>query len=230
MTIIKLTEEKESKKIDFEKPSLTVDMVVYTVKDNDLKILLIKRNTAPFKDMWAIPGGFVKKGETLEEAAKRELFEETNVKDIYLEQLYSFGDPGRDPRGWVVTVTYVALISSENLKLIAKTDAKDVKWFSAYKLPKLAFDHEKILTIALTRLRSKLEYTNVGFQLLPKKFTLTQLQNTYEIILAKKLDKRNFRKKILSLGTIEEVDEFKRDGNHRPAKLYTFKEEVIVTE
>jgi 8-oxo-dGTP diphosphatase len=207
---------------EYERPALTVDVVIYTIKEGDLKVLLIQRNTEPFREMWAIPGGFVIKGETLEIAAKRELFEETGVKDIYLEQLYSFGDPGRDPRGWVVTVSYFALISSDNLKITANTDARDVKWFSAYKLPKLAFDHDKILHLALNRLRAKLEYTNVGFQLLPKRFTLTELQRTYEIIYDKELDKRNFRKKILSLEVLKQLDEFRREGNHRPARLYTF--------
>lgn len=207
---------------EYERPALTVDVVIYTIKDNELKVLLIQRNTDPYKDMWAIPGGFVLKGETLEKAAIRELQEETGVKDIYLEQLYSFGDPGRDPRGWVVTVAYFALISSENIKIQADTDAKDVKWFSVYDLPKLAFDHDKILKLSLERLRSKLEYANVGFQLLPKKFTLTALQKVYEVILNKTMDKRNFRKKILSFNIIEETNEFKKDGNHRPARLFTY--------
>jgi len=209
---------------EYERPALTVDVVIYTIQDNELKILLIQRNTDPYKDMWAIPGGFVLKGETLEQAAARELSEETGVKDIYLEQLYSFGDPGRDPRGWVVTVAYFALISSDNLKIEADTDAKDVKWFSVYDLPRLAFDHDKILKLSLERLRAKLEYANVGFQLLPKKFTLTALQKTYEVILNKTMDKRNFRKKILSFNIIKETDEFKRDGNHRPARLFTYVE------
>lgn len=209
---------------DYERPALTVDLVIYTVKDNDLKILLIKRNSEPFKDMWAIPGGFVQNGETLEQAANRELFEETGVRDIYLEQLYTFGEPGRDPRGWVVTVAYIALISSDNLKLFASTDAQDVSWFSVYQKPTLAFDHEKILDYSLKRLRAKLDYTPVAFQLLPKKFTLTELQRIYEIILNKTLDKRNFRKKMLSLDIIKQTEEMKRDGNHRPARIYTFSE------
>lgn len=212
-----------SKEKEYKKPSVTVDIVVFTIKDKDLKILLIKRELEPFKDKWAIPGGFVLEGETLEQAAKRELSEETNVKDIYLEQLYSFGDPNRDPRGWVITIAYYALISSDNLNILASTDAKDVKWFSVNKLPELAFDHDKILQTALNRLRAKLEYTNVALELLPKKFTLTQLQNTHEIILGKNLDKRNFRKRILSLNIVEPDEEFKRDGSHRPARLYTFK-------
>ena len=212
----------DSHSYEYERPALTVDVVIYTIQGNDLKVLLIQRNSDPFKDMWAIPGGFVLKGETLSEAAARELAEETGVKDIYLEQLYSFGDPGRDPRGWVVTVSYYALISSDNLKIEADTDAKDVKWFSVYDLPALAFDHDKILSLSLERLRSKLEYANVGFQLLPKKFTLTALQKTYEIILNKSIDKRNFRKKILSHDIVKETDEYKRDGNHRPARLFTY--------
>lgn len=220
--MIKQENGKDLFTYEYERPALTVDVVIYTIKDGDLKVLLIQRNTEPFKEMWAIPGGFVINGETLEIAAKRELYEETGVKDIYLEQLYSFGNPGRDPRGWVVTVAYFALISSDNLRIIANTDAQDVRWFSAYKLPELAFDHDKILKLALNRLRAKLEYTNVGFQLLPKKFTLTELQRTYEIIYDKELDKRNFRKKILSLDVLKQLDEFRREGNHRPARLYTF--------
>lgn len=218
----KLADNKGIFTYDYERPALTVDVVIFTIKNRDLKVLLIQRNTDPYKNMWAIPGGFVRNGETLEVAARRELREETSVKDIYLEQLYSFGDPGRDPRGWVVTVAYFALISSENLKIVANTDAQDVKWFSAYKLPPLAFDHDKIIQLALNRLRSKLEYTNIAFQLLPKKFTLTELQNTYEIILNKELDKRNFRKRIISLDIIKPLDEYKREGNHRPAMLYNF--------
>ncbi len=209
---------------EYERPALTVDVVIYTIQGNELKVLLIQRNTEPFKDMWAIPGGFVLKGENLEEAATRELAEETGVKDIYLEQLYSFGDSGRDPRGWVVTVAYYALISSDNLKIEADTDAKDVRWYSIYDLPPLAFDHQKILNLSLERLRAKLEYANVGFQLLPKKFTLTALQKTYEVILNRTMDKRNFRKKILSHSIVKETEEFKRDGNHRPARLFTYVE------
>ena len=191
MKIIKSNEGKGSFTYDYERPALTVDVVIYTIIKDDLKVLLIKRKSAPFSNMWAIPGGFVLSGENLEQAAQRELFEETNVKDIYLEQLYSFGDPGRDPRGWVVTVAYFALISSDNLNIMPNTDAKDVKWFSAYELPKLAFDHDKILNLAINRLRSKLEYTTVGFQLLPKKFTLTELQEVK--IITKKNTERNFK-------------------------------------
>jgi len=205
----------------YPKPSVTVDIILFTVKKNDLKVLLVKRDIEPFKDMWAIPGGFVRIHESLEDAAKRELLEETNVKDVYLEQLYSFGDPKRDPRTRVITVAYFALVNSKKFKLKASTDVKDAKWFSMYDLPKLAFDHQKIIEYALKRLRWKLEYTTVVFSLLPERFTLTQLQKIYEIIFHKELDKRNFRKKIKALGIVKETSEYQEDVTHRPAKLYT---------
>lgn len=205
----------------FERPSVTVDVILFTVKDDDLKVLLVKRNVEPFKDMWAIPGGFVKIDESLEDAAKRELLEETNVRDVYLEQLYTFGDPKRDPRTRVITAAYFALVNAEKFKLKASTDVKDVNWFSMFDLPELAFDHKKIVEYALKRLRWKMEYTTVAFSLLPEKFTLTQLQKIYEIILDKSLDKRNFRKKIKALELVKEVQEFQEEVAHRPARLYT---------
>ncbi|MDP2908359.1 MAG: NUDIX domain-containing protein [Nanoarchaeota archaeon] len=205
----------------FERPSVTVDVILFTVKDDDLKVLLVKRNVDPFKDMWAIPGGFVKIDESLEDAAKRELLEETNVRDVYLEQLYTFGDPKRDPRTRVITAAYFALVNAEKFKLKASTDVKDVNWFSMFDLPELAFDHKKIVEYALKRLRWKMEYTTVAFSLLPEKFTLTQLQKIYEIILDKSLDKRNFRKKIKALELVKEVQEFQEEVAHRPARLYT---------
>ncbi len=172
--------------------------------------------------MWAIPGGFVNMDESLEAAAKRELQEETNVQDVYLEQLYTFGDPGRDPRTRVITVVYFALLDSERLQVRAADDAVDVGWFSVYQLPALAFDHAKILQYALDRLRGKLDYTTIAFNLLPEQFTLRELQRVYEIILHRKLDKRNFRKKILSTGILEDTGAKKMEGTHRPARLYRF--------
>jgi 8-oxo-dGTP diphosphatase len=213
---------------DYPRPMVTVDTVIFTVLDNDLKVLLVKRRYEPFQDQWAIPGGFVGMDESLEDAARRELYEETNVQDLYLEQLYTFGAPERDPRGRVISVSYFALISAEHRQLAARTDSAEVGWYSVYKLPKLAFDHAEIIDYALQRLRYKLDYTSVGFQLLPKKFTLTELQRIYEIILQKKLDKRNFRKKVLSLGLLEPLEETKMEGPHRPAKLYAFSEENFV--
>ena len=167
---------------DYSQPSVTVDIVVFTIINDDLKVLLIKRAVEPFKGEWAIPGGFVRMDESLEEAAKRELQEETNVKNIYLEQLYSFGEPKRDPRGRVITVSYMALINSNNeaIELKATTDSLKAEWYSFNNLPNLAFDHKQILSYAFKRLKWKFEYTTVAFSLLPKKFTLTQLQNIYD--------------------------------------------------
>ncbi|MBL8151629.1 MAG: NUDIX hydrolase [Blastocatellia bacterium] len=221
-----LLEEQAYRPAPDERPSVTVDIVLFTISEGELKLLLIKRRDEPFKAMWAIPGGFVRKGETLDQAALRELREETNVSGVYLEQLYTFGDPERDPRTWVITVAYFALVNSVNLQIKAETDAIDASWHSINNLPTLAFDHRKIVDYAVWRLRNKLEYTTVGFQLLPEKFTLTELQRVYEIILDKTLDKRNFRKKILSLSILKELNETKMDGIHRPAKLYTFVEKL----
>ncbi len=205
----------------YEKPSVTVDTVIFSIKENDLKVLLVKRSSSPFKDKWAIPGGFVKIDQSLEDAAKFKLEEKTGVKDVYLEQLYSFGSPKRDPRGRVITVTYFALINSDNVKL--KGD--DAKWFSITELPQVAFDHNTILDYALKRLKWKFEYTVVAFSLLPKKFTMTQVQDLYEIVFNQKFDKRNFRKKILSLNILEE-QEVMRNVSFRPPQLYSLKANI----
>lgn len=206
----------------YETPLVTVDIVVFTIQNNQLKVLLIQRKQAPFEHMWAIPGGFIHTGETLEEAASRRLREETNLVNIYLEQLYSFADPARDPRARVITVSYYALISAEKLRLEARANAEDVRWFSISELPELAFDHQEIVLFALSRLKERLETSSVSFQLLPEKFTLTELQRVYELVLDKTLDKRNFRKKILSSGILVDIGETKMEGYHRPAQLYSF--------
>ena len=214
---------------DYKQPSVTVDVIIFSIIDSDLKVLLVKRKNAPFEGRWAIPGGFVRFDENLEDAAKRELSEETNVKNIYLEQLYTFGEVARDPRGRVITVAYFALASAKDMQIQAASDASDVKWHSVYSLPELAFDHATILDYALQRLRYKLEYSTVCFQLLPKKFTLTELQSAYEIIFNKKLDKRNFRKKILSLDIISQSGKT-TEGAHRYAKLYSFNKKHMVLD
>lgn len=206
-------------------PSVTVDIVIFALKENELAVLLVKRAIEPFKGVWAIPGGFVKINESLEEAALRELREETGVEKVYLEQLYTFGDVERDPRGRVITVAYFALLPRIKEELRATTDVSEARWFSVKKLPELAFDHAKILEYALKRLRWKFEYTAIAFSLLPKNFTLTGLQKVYEIAFYKKFDKRNFRKKILSLGIIKET-KGKSIGAYRPAKLYQLNAEV----
>ncbi len=205
---------------EYARPAVTVDITVFTVRNDELNILLIKRAEPPFQGGWAIPGGFVMEDEDLEEAAARELVEETGVCDVYLEQLYSFGAPGRDPRGHTVTVAYSALIPSDNLELTASTDAEDAAWFAIDKLPELAFDHDEILEVALDRLVAKLEYSTLAFQLMPEAFTLTELQHVYELIERKEIDKRNFRKRILALNAIKPTGEEKREGPHRPAKLF----------
>ena len=199
---------------------VTVDIVIFTIQQGVLKVLLVKRRIDPFVGQFAFPGGFVLQDEDLEQAAMRELREETGVSDVYLEQLYSFGKPDRDPRGRVVTIAYFALISADR-KLKAGSDAVEAAWYPMHDLPKLAFDHATILNYAVERLRNKLEYTTVGFQLLPEKFTLTELQEVYEAILGKKLDKRNFRRKMSVLKILKPLSEYRR-GGQRPAQLYRF--------
>ena len=207
---------------EYPRPSLTVDCIIFGLDESSrLKVLLIQRAKEPFKNHWALPGGFVDENETLEAAALRELQVETGVSDVFIEQLFTFGTPGRDPRGRVVTVAYYALINLAEHKIGADTDAQDVKWFPINELPPLAFDHAEILETAITRLRSKLRYQPVGFELLAEKFTLTQLQKLYETILDKALNKRNFRTKILKMDILKE-ENILRGVAHRPAQLYSF--------
>ena len=199
---------------------VTVDVVIFTIQDSILKVLLIRRGIPPFKGLTAIPGGFIHENESLEDAAIRELKEETGISNVYLEQLYSFGDPRRDPRGRVITVSYYALIPADS-KLKPGSDASEAAWCGVHELPELAFDHRRIIDYAIERLRNKLEYTTVGFQLLPAKFTLSELQSVYEAILGKTLDKRNFRKKIDLLGILKPLSEQRHTGR-KPARLYSF--------
>jgi len=201
---------------------VTVDIVVFTVHEQTLQVLLIERGIDPFKGRYALPGGFVRAEETLEQAAFRELLEETGTKDVYLEQLYTFGDPHRDPRGRVVTVAYYALVPTDKSPLLAGTDAATAGWYPVSALPPLAFDHKRIVEYAVDRLRNKLEYTNVGFQLLPAKFTLSALQALHEAILGKQLDKRNFRRKVLGLGLVKPSKEMQATGR-KPAQLFSFR-------
>lgn len=208
----------------YDRPSVTVDTVIFTRREKTLHILLIQRKGWPFAGHWAIPGGFVQMGESLEDAARRELQEETGVTGAYLEQLQAFGDPGRDPRTRVITVAYMALIPSDTLTLRADTDAADARWFPIDGLPSpLAFDHDRILACALQTLRHRLENSNVAKGLLPRRFTLTQLQEVYEALLDRALDKRNFRKWIMTLGLVIPTEQ-KTDPKlrQRPATLYEF--------
>jgi 8-oxo-dGTP diphosphatase len=209
---------------EYPRAALTVDCVVFGLDDEDLKVLLIQRAVPPFAGQWALPGGFVRVDETLDDAARRELQEETGLSRIFLEQLYTFGDVDRDPRERVVSVAYYALVNLSEHAVHPATDAVDAAWFGVHDVPSLAFDHAGILQAALERLRGKLRYQPIGFELLPKKFTLSQLQHLYELVLERELDKRNFRKRVLAMALLIETDEVQQDVAHRAARLYRFDE------
>ncbi len=206
----------------YPRAALTVDCVVFGFDESELKVLLIQRGLEPFKGKWALPGGFVRVDETLDAAARRELEEEAGLKEVFLEQLYTFGEVARDPRERVVSVAYYALVKLAAHATRATTDAADARWFPISEVPKLAFDHADILAAALARLKGKVRYQPIGFELLPPKFTLSQLQHLYEAVLATKLDKRNFRKKVLSFGLLLPLKETQMAGRHRPAQLFRF--------
>ncbi len=269
----------------FERPSVTVDMLIFTVTDEEkknyrklpekvLRLLMIKRGDHPYIGQWALPGGFVQMNESLDEAALRELKEETNIDKIYMEQLYTWGDVGRDPRTRVISASYMSLADSSALDIRANDDADDAKWFTVscrlyqeertvtekgYILKKLfklslsndennlsaivnimrtvegkvtkverevvesngiAFDHAKVIEYAIERLRSKIDYTDIAFNLMPELFTLTQLQQVYEVILDTELLKANFRRKTADM--VIETNEYTKDAGHRPSKLFRF--------
>jgi ADP-ribose pyrophosphatase YjhB (NUDIX family) len=206
----------------YPRAALTVDCVVFGFDEGELKLLLIERGVEPFKGRWALPGGFVRVNETLDEAARRELVEEAGLKNVFLEQLYTFGEVERDPRERVVSVAYYALVKLSDHRAKAATDAANAQWFPVSKLPKLAFDHAEILRAALARLQGKVRYQPIGFELLPEKFTLSQLQHLYEAVLETELDKRNLRKKVLSFGLLVPLEETQMVGRHRPAQLFRF--------
>jgi 8-oxo-dGTP diphosphatase len=211
---------------EYPRPALTLDCVVFGLDDNALQVLLIQRDLEPFAGSWALPGGFLRLDEQLEAGARRELAEEAGLHPPYLEQLCTIGTIGRDPRERVVTVAYFALVNIRDHAIRAATDARAAAWFAVDDLPTLAFDHEKIVATAHQRLRGKLSYCPIGFELLPPRFPLSQLQHVYETILERKLDRRNFRRKILSFGLVVETDEVQQDVAHRAARLFTFDREA----
>ena len=205
---------------------LAVDAVVFGYDPKEgISVLLIQRKYSPFKGEWAIPGGLVLENESLEEAVERELNEETGVQLDYLEQLYTFGKVDRDPRNRVVSIAYYGLVKKSDYQLYASTDATDAKWFYWDKLPELAFDHTIILETAINRLRSKIRYKPIGFELLDEKFLFSDLHKLYESVLGKEIDRRNFKKKISQLGILTELKEKVSEGRGRPGSLFTFNEE-----
>ena len=215
---------KETFSYPYPHPAVTTDVVVFTIRDERLSILLVKRANPPYQGEWALPGGFLAIDEDLDACAARELREETGISGVYLEQLYTFGATHRDPRERVISVTYYALVPQDALATPrAASDAADVGWHPFEKLPELAFDHADIIAMAHQRLVAKLDYSTIAFQFMPETFTLSELQCVYEVLLNQSLDKRNFRKRILSLDLIEETGKLRRSGKHRPAREYRAK-------
>lgn len=211
----------------FDHAVVAVDLVIFNVIKGKLMVLLLELKEDPFKGKWALPGGLVTQQESLEDAVKRHMKNRVGKIDAHFEQLYTFGDPQRDPRGWVVSVAYMALISSAEFEPKTTKRYKRIDWKSVGNLPPLAYDHEKIINTAVERLRNKVAYTNIIKELMPSEFTLTELQEMYELILGEKLDKRNFRKKILALEILDKLDKKKQGTPMRPAQLYRFKSDKL---
>lgn len=210
-----------------QKIGVATDAVIFTVIRGELKVLLIQMKKTPFTGKWAMPGGLIEDHEATETAAKRILKDQTSLKNVYLEQLQTFDEPKRDPNGRVISVAYMALVPSTDLKLKTTDRYSDVRWWGVKKIPTLAYDHSKIFKVALDRLRTKLEHTNIVWSLLPTEFTLTQLQDIYEIILGRKLDKRNFRRKVIELGFVISTGKKIKGEAYRPAELFRFKQKKL---
>lgn len=211
-------------KYTYEYPRATVasDCVIFGFDGGELKLLLIERDNEPFKNKWALPGGFVAIDETTEECARRILSEKAGIKNVFIEQLYTFSDLDRDPRERIISVTYYALVDKPQYQLVAGRNTLKAEWFDMARLPKLAFDHAKVVKTALLRLKGKVRYQPIGFELLNEKFTLTQLQQLYEAILGVGIDKRNFRKKILRMGLLKVLNEKETGVAHKAACYYCF--------
>ena len=210
---------------DYAKSAFTVDNIIFGFDEGELKVLLIKRGEQPYENQWALPGNFVYPNEDLNAAANRVLLELTGLSDVYLEQVRTFGEVNRHPMGRVITVAYFSLVKIQGYELQGTSPlSQKAKWVSTAEATNLAFDHDAILEACLNRLKRRVRMRPVGFELLPRKFTLTELQHLYEAILqpVKKIDKRNFRKKILSMEILVDLDEIQEGVAHRPAKLYKF--------
>jgi 8-oxo-dGTP diphosphatase len=207
---------------DYPRPALTTDCAIFGFDEGELKLLLTEREKEPFKNKWALPGGFVSIDETTEECAKRILLEKVGIRNVFIEQLYTFSEIDRDPRERIVSVSYYALVNRRQYDLVAGRDTNKAEWFELSKLPKVAFDHGKIIKLALKRLQGKVRYQPVGFELLTEKFTLSQLQQVYEAILEVPIDKRNFRKKILGMELLKVLDEKEQNVPHKAARYYSF--------
>lgn len=202
---------------------VSVDAVVFGYdQETGISVLLIKRKNEPFQKMWALPGGLVLTGESLDDAVNRELKEEAGIDVNYLEQLYTFGNPDRDPRNHAISVSYFGLVRPQDYQLSAQSDAEDVAWYNIKNLPKLAFDHKKIIDAAIKRLRGKITYEPVGFELLDKEFPFSDLEKLYQTLLDQDIDRRNFKKKITGLGILEELNKTVQRGAGRPASLFRF--------
>jgi 8-oxo-dGTP diphosphatase len=215
--------KKESKyQYDYQRPALTTDCVIFGFDGGELKLLLIERENEPYKNKWALPGGFVFIDETTEACAKRILLEKTGLKNVFIEQLYTFSEVSRDPRERIISVSYFALVNKQQYELIAGRDAVKAEWYALSQLPKLAFDHGKIVETAIQRLKGKVAYQPIGFELLGEKFTLSQFQAVYESILETTIDKRNFRKKILGMGLLISLEEKEKNVARKAARFYKF--------
>jgi 8-oxo-dGTP diphosphatase len=220
----------ETNRLNTSRPKVAVDTVLLTVTNQTLEVLLVKINQGLYAEKWAVPGGLVKINENLDEAAKRILFQKTNIGNIHLEQLYTFGEVERDLRDRSISVAYFALIPQKsNYKLKTSTYYSRIAWWPVNKIPSMAFDHRGIVNYAVLRLRNKIQYTNIAYSLLPPEFTFTKLQETYEVILGEKIDKRNFRKKIIALGLIKETGKVLKGEPHRPAVLYQFTKKDLIS-
>ena len=206
--------------------SISIDCVIFGFNSGNLKVLLIQHADGITKGKWALPGGLVKKDESLDQAANRSLKILTGIDNIYMEQLKAFGDPNRYPLDRVVTIGYYALVNIDDYKIQAGFTASDVKWFKISEVPELAFDHNKIFDSSLNRLRDRVRQAPIGFNLLPEKFTLLQLMHLYEEILGMEMDKSNFRRKFLRMKLLQGLNEKQQDVSHRAAKLYRFDHDI----